>query len=404
MKVITDLGAVDRLAGRAAHALLDGQGDLLETAFREVAKQTVHAALVPLSPKLAAHVAHFTVVRIAGPSMRALDAARSAPSSTVSNLPRTQTKEPRVSIADALLEALAARSLEAARAWLAVVQESSTPAIDAERHLREIATEIEKRLGLSDDRELAGAAESFLAKTNELALSIADEPAAALLLANARSAGEGWPRRPSPQFAIEAFGSDIKAKRTIERLASRSRRTFGDPIGAASHLRAMRAMIFDWHARSPGDAAFSARHEPEWTEAHASSLLVASALASPAFHKRALGCVARTARAQARALAATGLVAARTDAARILAATEERSERLFGRPIAPIVPRPRMDARGRFRAWLALPALLDRANALHDEDWFRNPRFWEEMEIRFASPPEPIAGGDLPKLFEERLA
>src|SRR5207248_1960172 len=132
---------------------------------------------------------------------------------------------------------------------------------------------------------------------------------------------------------------------------------------------------------------------------HASSILVASALASPHFQKRALGNVERTARAQARALAVTGLFAARTDAARILAPTSERSERLFGRPLAPIVPRAAIDARGRFRAWLALPALLHRAVSLHDDDWFRNPRFWEEMAIRFASPPEPLPDGDLAKLF-----
>ena len=410
----TDLALLDRLVGRAALALLEGDGELLETVYREAAKQSTLHDLAAVDHPLAPHVAHLTIARIADPTERDFSNAIREPSAPAQSLPRAVTSGPLVSVLGALMESVGASSLEASRAWLAVATDASTAASDAARTHREIAEEAARRLDVHADSAVASKASAFLTATSDLAHATAgSEPAAVFTLASARTAGEGWPRKASVRFVIEALGTDPKARRTIERLAERARTRQKLPalLGAASHMRVVRDFAFGLHARTPGDAPFAERHDPEWSGAHASALLIASALSIPHFHKRALGCGERTAQAQARALAVTGLIAARTDAARLLSPDVLRSERLFGRALdarlAAIVPRPRRDAHGRFRAWLAFPALLSSAITTHDEDWFRNPRFWEEMAIRFASPGAPSQEpkeGALAAMFERRLA
>jgi hypothetical protein len=405
-----DLVALDRLIGRASFALLDGSLDLLGGVYREAAKQSTFDALRSVAPALAAHVAHLTIARVAGGDF---DEAMKEPSVST-DLPRVATSERTASLEGALLEMVAASSVETAREWLSIASKAATTPADAARKHAEIAGEAARRLSVVPDAALANEADSFLDRTSDLARSIAIEPAAMLRAASAQEAGDGWPRRATVQFVIEAFGADLKARRTIERIADRARTRKEQRlvIGASSHVRAIAGFAFDWHARMPGEGPFTKRHDPQWTGAHGSALLVASALATMPFQKRSLGTSERIARAQARTLDVSGLLTARMAAARILEADLERGERLFGRPIHAalnrVLPRPRRDASGRFRAWLDLPALLQGAQSTHDEDWFRNPRFWEEMTIRFASPSAsasaPPSAAALASIFVERLA
>lgn len=407
--VTADLASLDRLVARAALALRDGAPDVLEGVYRDAARQSTFDALAAIDHPLAPHVAALTIARVIG---NAVEVALAEPTQLPSELPRGVTSG-HVSVDGALLEVTASSSLEASRAWLEVAARASTRASDAASARAEIEEEAAKRLRAVPDGALVDRADAFLDRTADLAASIAREPAAFLSIASARSAGDGWPRKPSIQFLLEAFGSDVKAKRTIERIAERARSKHQPTIvvGASTHMRSLAAWAFDWHARMPGDRPFAERHDPQWTAAHGSALLVSSALASVPFQRRALGLGDRVARAQARALDTSRLVAARMAAARLLAPDAERGERLFGRAIDPklrrILPRPKRDERGRFRAWLDLASLSNAARSTHDEDWFRNPRFWEEMAIRFASPPDPseLPSSDaLAAMFVERLA
>jgi len=147
------------------------------------------------------------------------------------------------------------------------------------------------------------------------------------------------------------------------------------------------------------------------TGAHRVGLLFGAALMEPAFHRRILACSARIARAQARAIALSAFLRARFDAARVAKIDPgERAELLFGKPpradLARVLPRPLRDAGGRFGAWLALPFDRDGALDRHDEDWFRNPRFWEEITIRMSSANEDVESDAraLSRWFEARIA
>jgi len=256
--------------------------------------------------------------------------------------------------------------------------------------------EAAKRLDFAAfDPALEAAATDFLRATGDLSREAVGK-SDLLAVALARHAGEGWPRTPSLHFALASLPG---ARKLADR--ARPRGVSLSAFGAASHARVFASLGFDLAMRTPADAPFSLRQDPELSAAHQIALLMAAVTIEPAFHARVLRCGARVAAAQSRALAAAALIAARADAARILRA-EEATEIFWGRPF---FLRPRLDAAGRFRAWLALPALLAEVVSRHDEDWFRNPRFWDELAIRIATPAEPLKNRpSLAAAFEARLA
>jgi hypothetical protein len=368
---------------------------------------------------LARHVAFLTITRVTGSVAHEVWLARrEARVAAPDGLPRlagvgtaekTAAKPTgvRVSLDDAVREALFARDAAARDIWFDTARKATAPVLAVERRRREVEIEARARLGApEEDRATAASATAFLERTRELTHAMVREaaktaPTAGVVLevALARGAGEGWPRAPSLGAISELFGPAARpaVSAVLTRAGGNSPFLRSTLLGASSWARALAHVGFAAHAGARSTVPFALRLGPEHFAAHRTARLVASSLASPAFHVRALGCGERVARGQARSLALVALLAARSDAARVSTLEpREKEELLFfaSKPgdLAAVVPHPEPDAPARWRAWLALAGDLARVIERHDEDYFRNPRFWSEIAVRAGSGEEDLQG------------
>lgn len=414
---VHDLAALDR-AVEAAHAALAAAerdavapGDVLAP-YRPRFGKTTYDALSAypegrersLAVALARHVAFLTIARVVGPATHELDLARRHEQLVPPDgLPRVLTAGNMVSLDGALREALAARSVEVSDAWLGVGARAAPAVIAAGRRCREMEIEAGARLGVAAERDATGAsADAFLECTADLVRAMVRgatgrvSAGAMFEVAVARAAGEGFSRVASLDAIVGTFGPGVA---TMGPLVRRVVLPPVELLGASSWVRSYARVGFELHARARSVVPFALRLGPEHLAAHRTARLVASALASRTFYTRALGCGDRIARAQARAMALVALLAARADAARVSTFEPARlGELLFpgtaARDLAAVLLRRRRDASARWRAWLALTSDLRAAVERHDEDYFRNPRFWSEVAVRVASTEEPLGGDE----------
>jgi hypothetical protein len=394
-------------------ALAPGPAPAVDAPLREGLRRWVHALLQ-------ARVGHADEVALARARTEATGRFEGDP-------PR------RVSWRQAWREVLSARSAREARLGLRAAAEIGPVLARAMRARAERQLEVARRLGLDHPWQavtpvargpLRDAAARVLDGTEDLwravRREVAEPDAAAVLhAAAARDASEGWPARLAPRWLEETFPAARGLPLDLPELPA--------AIGAASYARALQAFGFavrEATARAAGP--FAVTHEPGSAAAHRIGFVFGALAADREFHARALGLPRRAAERQARTLAWTALLEARTLAVRLLAGAaeggggaslhEELAARLFGAEADPGLrgawPSPRDDEPARFVALLQAPAARDGLRASFDVDWFRNPRAWDQLRAQGATPAwDPVedvslaaAVPGLARAFEESLA
>lgn len=339
-----------------------------------------------------------------------------------------------VSWREAWRRLVAARGVAEARLWLDAAAEAAPPVAAVTRRRASRRMEVARRLGdqhpwalqLSAPPEaIRSAACRLLDATDPIAAALHQEaprdargPAAAILDAMARDAGDGWPARLSSGWLEQTFtgfarGLPIR----IGRLPK--------AWGAASFARALHEFGFASRvASAPTSMPFALAHDPAFVGAHRWGFLFGSLAADPDFQQRILGVTRRTALAQARRLSRTALLDVRLHAARIILSAlngprpepfEEVGTRLFGQPLDVRLrgawPHAREDEPARLVGLLQTPALRHALIDRFDVDWYRNPRAWTHLRAEGSLPAwEPIddtpldqAADALGRSFEEAL-
>jgi hypothetical protein len=293
--------------------------------------------------------------------------------------------------------------------------------------------EAAQRMGLAEPWEravpasvasLRASAARVLDRTEDLARAVwreavGAEPRAPAVIhaAVARDAGDGWPARLTARWLDETFGA-------FTRGLTLALPSLPATAGAASFARALASFGFAVQvASAPASAPFAVVHDPARVAAHRFAHVSAALAADRAFQVRALGVGRRVAGAQARVLARTLLLAARTLAARVVLgeapardAADELTARLYGAPLdasfAGAWPVARDDEPGRWLGLLQAPSLQSALRDRFDVDWFRNPRAWAFLrdEASATSSPEAdeatldAAADAVARAFEEALA
>jgi hypothetical protein len=367
----------------------------------------------PLRDALVPWVGALTTARIAAPEEVAW--ARAAAEAGA----RFEGEPPRkVSWREAWRGTVASRGAAEARLWLDAASEAAPglARIAAARAAKRV--EAARRLGLGHPWELLGAgdvpalrhvARRLLDATEDLSRAVWKDavrdgdrqggPAAVLVAAVAREAGEGWPARLSPRWLESLFGTPSAGLR-VELPA------LPPALGAASFARALGSFGHAMHvAAAPAATPFALAHEPGARAAHRLGFVLGALAADVEWQTRALGLGRRSALRQARVLARTALLEARVAAARLLLGDdatpaprelfEELGPRLFGAPLDARLrgawPPPRDDEPARFVGLVESRALGATLRERFDVDWFRNPRAWAHLRATSAAPArEPI--------------
>lgn len=296
------------------------------------------------------------------------------------------------------------------QAWIDVAAERG-PVVEAPvRERRARREEAAKRLGLPGtwalatrvphDKVLAACAE-LIASTQSLARDVMKEtrarsdaphdtsPFAALSIAVARDAPEGWPARLQLRWLLDTFpGFTTGLRLDVGPLPT--------ALGASSFARALYGFGHALRTAGPSPSLpFALARDRNAADAHRFGAVFASLAASRDFQARALGNVARVAGDQARTVARSLLFSARIEAARFVLAHEpdrfeEITDALFGAALPsslagawPPVPDD-LGARaiGLFTALPLARELVDR----FDADWFRNPRAKTFLRARASAP------------------
>lgn len=446
---ISDLISLDRDVARAVAQVEqwrsglneDPEGRAEEDPFEGVrrasAKSTRDALLAydvgvvqrPLRDALARWVSALVETRIGVPGEVELAVQANAACA------RFEGTEPRrVSWREAWRGLLSARTISEGQLWLDAASEAAPRIAHVRRDRASRRGEAARRLGAQDPWELffpapleslRSCARRVLDVTDPVAEALRKEgplgdrgPAATILDALARGAGDGWPSRLSPSWLQRTFAG--LARDLPLRLGP-----LPPALGAASFARALYAFGFALRIASTDlSTSFAIAREPAFVAAHRWGFLFASLAADPDFQQRVLGIGRRTAAAQGRMLARTALFDARLHAARIVLSGsdeppvdsfDEVGTRLFGRSLDGRLrgawPWARDDEPARFVALLQAPgarsALVDR----FDVDWYRNPRAWVHLREQGALPAwEPVdeksldaATNALARAFEETL-
>jgi hypothetical protein len=333
---------------------------------------------------------------------------------------------------------VAAKTAGEARLWFEACARAAPHVAPTRLTRASRRSEVARRMGLGHPWEgltpaapaaLAATASRFLERTRDLSFAVWHEatggdagPAALWNGATAREAGEGWPARLSPRWLDETFGALVRGLPV--RLPP-----LPPALGAASFARALASFGHALReAIIPPNAPFALAHDPWFLDAHRLSLVFGALPTDREFHLRVLGLGLRAAEKQARILARTTLLEARTNAARIVVAEaiatggaaardvfEEALGALFGEGLDPRLrgawPAPREDEPARWVATLQAEGLRRSLRDTFDVDWFKNPHAWNELRSRGAFPaheavpPDSLdpAADALTRAFEDAL-
>lgn len=220
-------------------------------------------------------------------------------------------------------------------------------------------------------------------------------------IALAEDAREGWPARVSERSLNAMFegtrlfdGLDLDPGQLPQTLAP------------ASFLRALTRLGAAWvDSTAPLRQPFAIRHDAYGLRRYMIGALFASLPLSESFLRRRLGLGRDSARAEARAIAKSLLIALRLAALRVLLrgpallgkaafleAFEAESARTLGVPLLPhvagVLVRIEVDDAQRFAGALLAADRHERLISEHDEDWFRNPRAIEQLRSEADLSPE----------------
>ncbi len=159
-------------------------------------------------------------------------------------------------------------------------------------------------------------------------------------------------------------------------------------LGASSFARALASIgeVFHHGTRQKSEP-FSMREPPLDPRPIRAGFVLASALGERVFHARVLGLSSGRAVDQARAVVASFLLAARTDAFRVAQLggdVGDLSDRVFGAALR--WPPPRDEDFPRFVAWLASLDVIDALRNREGDDWFRNPRAFATLRDMSGAP------------------
>jgi hypothetical protein len=327
---------------------------------------------------------------------------------------RYQGEPPRlVSWRDAWRGVVTSRTSTASGLWLDAAADLAAPLAVIARSRAERRDEVARRLGLEHPwgplfawppaatRRLA---QRVLDATEDLSRAVWGEelgarvgPAAVLHAATGRDAPEGWPARITGRWIEDTVAPGGRGVRV-------DLPALPGAVGAASFARALRAFGFavrssSGFAGSAGPPLFSLACEPGFVAAHRWGWAFGALPADAAWQQRTLGLGRRTALAQARVLARTGLLEARLQAARVLLGGdavpapdvyEELTTRVFGAPLDARLrgawPAARDDEPARLLALVQARPFSAGLRDRFDADWYRNPRAWLELRAMASAP------------------
>jgi hypothetical protein len=453
---IQDLFALDRDVARAAQALakhraklyadpssVAGEDPLLS--YRHVASRTTWRALTELAPSAVDRPLHAGLLRwiealiearVGLPEETALAEATLAPEGQFEGDPPE-----RVGFARAIRELATTPSVVDARLWLAAAAGAGESVASARRVRAAKRVEVAARMGRAHPWQalvpfapavLRASANAFLDATEDIARAVwkeaiaeDDGAAARIVAAGAREAGEGWPARLTMDFFLDVFGEGARRLPIAPQLVRR----WPQPASAASFVRALTELGFAVRvATAPSALPFVLARDPAFVAAYRVAFAFGGLAADPAFYLKGLRTSRRVAMGQARALARTALLFARTNAARLLLGDEtmfaprdrfeELGARVFGAPLDARLrgafPAARDDEPARWVGLMEAASLRDALRGQFDEDWFRNPRAWSHLEglgtdVAEGEPPVPppdrleSSAKALARAFEEAL-
>ncbi len=416
---LQDFFALDREIARAAQALAKYRAKLYAdpaavadedpfAPYRHVASRATWRALTELTPSAVDRPLHAGLLRwiealiearVGLPEEAALAEARLVAEGRFDGDPPE-----RVSFARAMRELATTSRAAEARLWLAAAAQPAEGVASARRVRASKRVEVASRMGRAHPWEamvpfppaaLRASAQAFLDATEDIARATAkeaiadgDDAAARIVVAGAREAGDGWPARLTTSFFLDVFGEGARAHPAVVRRWPR-------PASAASFARALSEYGFAIRiASAPKSLPFVLAREPAFVSAYRVAFVFGALAADPAFYIKGLRTSRRSALAQARALARTALLEARTNAARLLLGDdrafaprdrfEELGTRVFGAALDSrfrgAFPAARDDEPARWVGLLEARALREGLRAHFDEDWFRNPRAWLHVE------------------------
>ena len=368
-----------------------------------------------LHQTLLASVAALTVMRVSAPAELAYFRVAGESVATV-QLERMEQLRWRQVWTRLLSETSAPR----ARAYSVALADLAPLLAPAQRELRalrhEALTRLEgasERLGAPEDARVRLLAADFLEATEDLSRDLLRqarkrEPEPwpfALDVLMARRAAEGWPGGTLARWLNELFGAHARGL-TIELPALPS------PLGGASFSRAL--AVFGRALRVAIGGQSSVGRPYRFTDAHRFGGAFASLACSPAFAHRKLGVTREAADAVSRASLHSQLVSLRLECASALARSgalesNELGARVFGEELRlqGAWPGLRDDGESRLAGWLGAPLLARDLRDRHDEDWFDNPRAWNDLRAGHVTETA-LADDTLPlrlaRLFEAALA
>jgi hypothetical protein len=453
---IQDLFALDRDVARAAQALAKHRAKLdVDPAsvadedpfvsYRHVASRTTWRALTELAPSAIDRPLHAGLLRwiealvearVGLPEETALAEAKLAPEGRFDGSPPE-----RVSFARAMRELGTVPRAVQARLWLAAAAGAADGVASARRVRASKRVEVAARMGRAHPWEamvpfapaaLRASASALLDATEDIARAVwkeaiaeDDGAAARIVVAGAREAGDGWPARITTGFFLDVFGDGARRLPIAPRLVRR----WPQPVSAASFARALTDFGFAVRlATAPSALPFVLARDPAFVSGYRVASVFGGLAANPTFYLKGLRTSRRAALGQARALARTALLEARTNAARLLLGDdamfaprdrfEELAARVFGggldTRLRGAFPAVRDDEPARWVGLLEALALRDALRAQFDDDWFRNPRAWSHLEglgthVAEGDPPAPppdaldASAKALGRAFEEAL-
>ncbi len=403
-----DLRKLDRdvmLAARAVHkhraAAARGEHPADPwLSHRAVARASLYAELAmtdvsmherELKDALLAWIAWLTVTRVAAPAQEALVVELHA-NDVVVTIERTM----RMSWRAAWQGMMASANAAAARAFCDGLASHGGHIAPFTRRVREIKDEATGRLfgastllGLELDESTIAASEAFLNGTKDLARFVRtrsetgpDARPLALDVLSMRGAPEGWPARLTASWLFDLFGAHMKGLELELRLPSL--------ISPASFVRALAELGGAFRLACCGPSTLA--RSPRFDDPHRFAAAFASLATTASFQRRALGVAPGTAQDQARAVARSQLLSLRL-ACTTLLVTAGRADPAQASPddelprgLAGAWPIARDDEAARARGWMLGVCLAIDLRERHDEDWWRNPRAWEDLRAGALKP------------------
>jgi hypothetical protein len=234
---------------------------------------------------------------------------------------------------------------------------------------------------------VASLAERVLARSDELSETMRRGWIEGLHATIGAGADDGWPARLTARWV----GAVVATSALTAGLRLRAP-TLPRAWGAMSFARALGAFgVAVLEAGRPAGLLAALHQRPAGTRRHRRRALFSSLVVERSFARRVLSLGSERARTHGRAASAALIASLRIDALRVLLGSALRSgkaalierhveltERLFGAPApaatALVLPRARPADGAALIGALEAVAERDRLVALHDDDWFANPR------------------------------